>query len=61
MDHAEPCTGSWPTPAPPRPLIVTADETRLDALLRLAAAAGVTPDVAPDPVAARRLWAAASL
>jgi secretion/DNA translocation related CpaE-like protein len=44
-----------------RPLIVTSDDNLLDALLRLTAAAGVTPDVAPDHVAARRLWSAASL
>ena len=30
------------------PLVITRDETLLDELLRLAAAAGVTPDVAPD-------------
>jgi secretion/DNA translocation related CpaE-like protein len=43
------------------PLFVTRDETLLDELLRLAAAAGITPDVAPDGVAALRGWAAASL
>jgi secretion/DNA translocation related CpaE-like protein len=37
----------------PYPLIVTADPDLLDDLLRLAANAGVTPDVAPDPVGAR--------
>ena len=38
------------------PLFVTRDETLLDELLRLAAAAGVTPDVAHDGVAALRGW-----
>jgi secretion/DNA translocation related CpaE-like protein len=61
MDHAEPPADPRPLAAPTRPLVVTADPGRLDALLRLAAAAGVTPDVAPDPAAARRLWTAASL
>ena len=36
------------------PLFVTADPDLLDDLLRLAGTAGVTPDVAPDPAAARR-------
>jgi len=43
------------------PLFVTRDETLLDELLRLAAAAGVTPDVAHDGVAALRGWTGASL
>ena len=43
------------------PLIITRDETLLDELLRLAAAAGVTPEVAPDPAAALRGWSAAPL
>lgn len=43
------------------PLFVTRDDTLLDELLRLAAAAGVTPDVARDGAAALRRWAAASL
>lgn len=43
------------------PLIVTRDETLLDELLRLAAAAGVTPEVAPDAGAALRGWSAAPL
>lgn len=42
-------------------LFVTRDETLLDELLRLAAAAGVTPEVAVDTGAALRAWAAASL
>ncbi len=41
------------------PLIITSDETLLDELLRLAAAAGVVPDVAPDVRAGLRAWAAA--
>ncbi|WP_122816140.1 septum site-determining protein Ssd [Nocardioides pantholopis] len=43
------------------PLLITADESLLDELLRLAAAAGVTPDVAHDAAAALRGWAAAPL
>jgi secretion/DNA translocation related CpaE-like protein len=43
------------------PLFVTRDETLLDELLRLGAAAGVTPEVAPDGVAALRSWTAAPL
>lgn len=42
-------------------LIITSDHALLDDLLRLSAAAGVTPDVAADPVAALRSWAAAPL
>jgi len=48
-------------PSDVRPLIVTADERLLDDLLRLAAAAGVTPEVVSDPGAARRLWSAAAM
>ncbi|MGH3317396.1 MAG: septum site-determining protein Ssd, partial [Nocardioidaceae bacterium] len=69
MDHADSFHHAGKPPAPAaldasagaRPLIVTADDVLLDALLRLTAAAGVTPDVAPDEVAARRLWSSASL
>jgi secretion/DNA translocation related CpaE-like protein len=43
------------------PLFVTRDEMLLDELLRLAAAGGVTPDVAHDGVAALRGWSGASL
>ena len=43
------------------PLFITRDESLLDELLRLAAAAGVTPDVAHDGAAALRGWAAAPL
>ncbi|MGI8612377.1 MAG: septum site-determining protein Ssd [Nocardioidaceae bacterium] len=44
-----------------RPLIVTTDELLLDDLLRLAAAAGATPEVAADVVAARRSWSTAGM
>lgn len=40
----------------PAPLVVTADPALRDELLRLAAAAGVTPTVAPDPTAALHTW-----
>ena len=43
------------------PLFVTADETVLDELLRLAAAAGTTPEVAHDVPAALRAWLKAPL
>jgi secretion/DNA translocation related CpaE-like protein len=43
------------------PLFITRDETLLDELLRLGAAAGITPEVAPDPVTALRSWTAAPL
>lgn len=43
------------------PLLITADDLLLDELLRLAAAAGTTPDVARDGPAALRRWAAAPL
>jgi secretion/DNA translocation related CpaE-like protein len=46
---------------PGRPLLVTADPTLLDELLRLAAAAGVDPDVAADMAAARPHWSGAAL
>lgn len=42
------------------PLILTRDQALLDELLRLAAGAGVVPEVAPDPGAALRSWAAAT-
>ena len=44
-----------------RPLVVTSDEHLLDQLLRLAAAAGVDVDVAPDAGAARESWSLASV
>lgn len=44
-----------------RPLLVTADETLLDTLVRLAAAAGVTPHVASDMATARQHWSSAPL
>lgn len=43
------------------PLLVTRDDSLLDELLRLAAAAGVTPEVAADVGAALRSWTAAPL
>lgn len=43
------------------PLFVTADETLLDELLRLAAAAGTTPEVAHNVPAALRGWGRAPL
>ncbi|MFC0627652.1 septum site-determining protein Ssd [Kribbella deserti] len=42
-------------------LLATADELLLDDLLRLAAAAGVTPQVEPDLTAVRRRWPTAAL
>ena len=41
------------------PLLITRDQSLLDELLRLAAAAGVTPEVASDGRAALRGWARA--
>lgn len=49
------------TPALPAALIVSRDETLLDELLRLAAAAGITPEVAHDGGTALRAWSAAPL
>lgn len=43
------------------PLFVTRDQSLLDELLRLAAAAGITPEVAADGGGALRGWAGASL
>ena len=43
------------------PLFVTRDRSLLDELLRLAAAAGVTPDVAGEATTALRGWASAAL
>src|SRR6478609_11474160 len=43
------------------PLLITRDQSLLDELLRLAAAAGVAPDVAGDAGAALRGWGAAPL
>ncbi|WP_121256979.1 septum site-determining protein Ssd [Nocardioides ferulae] len=43
------------------PLVVTRDESLLDELLRLAAAAGVTPELVSDGGAALRPWASAPL
>ncbi len=44
-----------------RPLFVTSDGDLLDDLLRLAVAASVDAEVAPDPVAARAAWPRAPL
>src|SRR6266498_897465 len=44
-----------------RPLLLTAHPELLDDLLRLCAAAGVEPEVAPDAVAGRRSWLSAPL
>lgn len=46
---------------PVRPLVVTDDAELLDEVLRLAAAAGVEPEVAADPGAARRAWSRSPL
>jgi len=43
------------------PLIITRNETLLDELLRLAAAAGVVPEVVPDAGAALRGWGSATV
>jgi secretion/DNA translocation related CpaE-like protein len=43
------------------PLIVTADETLLDDLLRLSAAVGVTPELVHEPGAFRGAWRSAAL
>ncbi|MBS2531309.1 P-loop NTPase [Catenulispora sp. NF23] len=47
--------------AAPAPLAVTADPALADALLRIAAEAGVRIEIVPGPSAARRRWAAAPL
>jgi secretion/DNA translocation related CpaE-like protein len=44
-----------------RPLVATADEALLDDLLRLAAAAGTTPEVIADAGSARRAWPTAGM
>ncbi|UPK75509.1 CpaE-like family protein [Nocardioidaceae bacterium SCSIO 66511] len=44
---------------PQRPLVVTSDPAMLDEILRLCAAAGVTPEVAADVPQARRSWQSA--
>lgn len=48
-------------PSVPRPLIVTSDPDVLEELLRLAAAAGIEVDVAPDAGSARPRWSHAGL
>lgn len=47
--------------APAPPLFITRDRGLLDELLRLAAAAGITPEVASDGGSALRSWAPAPL
>lgn len=47
------------TPVPARPLVIASDPTMLDEVLRLCAAAGVTPEVASDAGQARRSWSTA--
>lgn len=49
------------TGKPNRPLLITADPSLLDDMLRLAAKAGVEVEVAPDLQAARQRYAAAPL
>lgn len=44
-----------------RPLLVTRDDSLLDELLRLAAAAGATPEIAYDAAAGLRSWTGAPL
>lgn len=43
-------------PSPPKPLLITEDERTLDAVLRLAAAAGVEVELSSDSGAARSRW-----
>ena len=52
---------SFDAPERPRPLFVTDDPDLLDDLLRLAAAAGVEPEVVDAVTAARRSWMGAPL
>ncbi len=56
---------AWTSPTPGhtllRPLVLTADLDLLEDLLRLAAAAGVEPEVVADPGAALRSWDRADL
>ncbi|WP_345453432.1 septum site-determining protein Ssd [Nocardioides marinquilinus] len=54
-----PSDPSDPSRSGAAPLVVTADETLRDELLRLAAAAGVVPEVVADPAAALRPWSRA--
>jgi secretion/DNA translocation related CpaE-like protein len=61
MDSTRGRGSSTDASGPARPLVVTSDADVLDDLLRLAAAAGVAVDAAPDAVAARAFWAAAPL
>jgi secretion/DNA translocation related CpaE-like protein len=62
MTPASPgATLAEPDEPPRRPLLVTDDASLLDDLLRVAAAADVAVDVAPDAHLARRTWARAPL
>lgn len=62
---SQPRTPSSPSlpasPVVPRPLVVTASESLLDDLLRLAAAAGVDVEVTTEAATARQAWRAAPL
>lgn len=49
------------TSSAPAPLIATADDALCDELLRLAAAAGVTPELARDAASVLRGWAGAAV
>ena len=60
VPRSGPRPGPGPQPAP-APLAVTSDPALADALLRVAADAGVRIDIFPGPSAARRRWAAAPL
>jgi secretion/DNA translocation related CpaE-like protein len=57
---SRPPTAGLPPPGA-RPLVLTADSDLLDDVLRASAAASVPVEVVPDPGAARRAWADASL
>ncbi len=46
---------------PPRPMVLSRDPSLLDDLARLAAGAGVQPDVCGDPVSSLASWASAPL
>ena len=51
-----PSEGMTFRPVPNRPLLVASDPAMLDEMLRLCAAAGVTPEVASDAAQARHSW-----
>ena len=48
------------TQVPARPLVVVSDPSMLDEMLRLCAAAGVTPEIASDASQARHSWSTAT-